>query len=216
MELMDRYYLAVLDLFAKVRNTQKENIEKAADIIEEAVTHGKKVYLAQICHKMEYDSIRRGGGPVFYKLYEEGKTELKEGDVLFVSSVSGRTLDVVNLAYDSVEKGVKVIAFTSMEYARNVDPVHPSGKKLYEFATLTLDNCAPVGEAMLEVEGLEAKFAAASGIASDFIMWSMTSCLVEKMLKDGYAPGILKSANYKDGMSYNKEIIDKHYDEFGW
>ena len=46
------------------------------------------------------------------------------GDVLFVSSVSGRTIEVVNLAYDMVQAGVNVIALTSMEYARAVEPVH--------------------------------------------------------------------------------------------
>ncbi len=216
MELLDRYHLAIFDLLYKVRKTQREAITKAADIVKEAVISGHKVYLSSICHYIEYDSIRRGGGPVFYKHYEEGKTELEAGDVLFVSSVSGRTLSVVNLAYESVKKGVKVIAFTSMEYATQVDPVHESGKKLYEIATFTLDNCAPAAEAMLSVEGIEAKFGAASGIASDFIMWSITSVLVEKMLKDGYTPGILKSANYADGMQYNKEIIDPHYEKYGW
>ena len=136
--------------------------------------------------------------------------------MLFVSSVSGRTLKVVNLAYDSVAAGVHVIAFTSMEYARAVEPVHPSGKKLYEIATLTLDNCAPAAEAMLEVEGIEAHYAAASGIASDFIMWSLTSVAVETMLKDGYTPGILKSANFPGGNDYNKTVIEPHYDQFGW
>ena len=33
---------------------------------------------------------------------------------------------------------------------------------------------------------IEAKYAASSGIASDFIMWSLTSVMVEKMLKDGF------------------------------
>ena len=216
MELIDRYHLAIYDLLNKVRITQRENIEKAADIVKDAILSGHKVYLSSICHYIEYDIIRRGGGPVFYKHYEEGKTELKEGDVLFVSSVSGRTLSVVNLAYDAVKKGVKVIAFTSMEYATAVDAVHESGKKLYEIATFTLDNCAPSAEAMLAVDGIEARFGAASGIASDFIMWSLTAVLVEKMLKEGNVPGILKSANYEDGMSYNKEIIDAHYEKFGW
>ena len=115
-----------------------------------------------------------------------------------------------------MQKGVKVIAFTSMEYAEAVDPVHESGKKLYEMATVTVDNCAPAAEAMLEVEGIEARFAAASGIASDFLMWCITSCVVEKMLADGYTPGILKSANFPGGNDYNKQIIEPHYDEFGW
>lgn len=216
MELIDRYHLAIYDLLNKVRTTQREKMEQAADIVKAAITSGHKVYLSSICHQIEYDIIRRGGGPVFYKHYEADKTELKKGDVLFVSSVSGRTLSVVNLAYDAVQKGVNVIALTSMEYAIVTEPVHKSGKKLYEIATLTLDNCAPAAEAMLDVNNIEAKFGAASGIASDFIMWSLTAIVVEKMLKEGNVPGILKSANFEDGMEYNKEVIDVHYEKFGW
>ena len=114
------------------------------------------------------------------------------------------------------QKGITVIALTSMVYASKVDPVHESGKKLHEFVTLALDNCAPAAEAMLEVEGLEAHFAASSGIASDYIMWSLTSVCVEKMLRDGFTPGILKSANFPGGNDYNKTVIEPHYDEFGW
>ena len=143
-------------------------------------------------------------------------TRLKAGDVLIVSSVSGRTKAVVDLAWEMVNRGVSVIAFTSMEYAVQVDPVHESGKKLYEFATLTMDNCAPAAEAMLEVEGIEARFAAASGIASDYIMWSITSVAVETMLEMGITPGILKSANFPGGNDYNKTVIEPHFDQFGW
>lgn len=214
--LLERYQKAVDELLIKARTTQKEAIIKAGEMIAETIENGGKVYLGHICHGIEMDLIYRGGGPIFYKQYKEGETELKAGDVLVVSSVSGRTASVVDLAYNSVEKGVKVIAFTSMEYAVQVDAVHPSGKKLYEFVTLVLDNCAPAAEAMLEVDGIEAHFAAASGIASDFIMWSVTSVAVEKMLKDGYTPGILKSANYPGGNDYNKRIIEPHYDKYGW
>ena len=214
--LLDRYQKAVDELLIKARTTQKEAIIKAGEMIAETIENGGKVYLGHICHGIEMDLIYRGGGPIFYKQYKEGETELKAGDVLVVSSVSGRTASVVDLAYNSVEKGVKVIAFTSMEYAVQVDAVHPSGKKLYEFVTLVLDNCAPAAEAMLEVDGIEAHFAAASGIASDFIMWSVTSVAVEKMLKDCYTPGILKSANYPGGNDYNKQIIEPHYDKYGW
>ena len=214
--LIDRYQQAAFDLLFKVRTTQREAIEKAGELVADAVEHGGKIYFNGICHSIEQDVLYRGGGPIFYKGYKAGETELKPGDVLFVSSVSGRTKSVVDLTWDCINKGIKVIAFTSMEYACAVDPVHESGKKLYEMATLTLDNCAPAAEAMLDVEGIEAKFAAASGIASDFILWSLTSVAVEKMLRDGYTPGILKSANFPGGNDYNKQIIEPHYDEFGW
>lgn len=213
--LIDRYHKAVDDLLKKVRETQREAIFKAGEMVAQAVESGHKIYLGLIVHGIEMDLIYRGGGPIFYKKYTE-ETELKEGDVLFVSSVSGRTKSVVDLAWSCREKGVKVIALTSMAYATQVDPVHESGLKLYEMVDLTLDNCAPAAEAMLEVEGIEAYFSPASGIASDYIMWSLTSVCVEKMLADGYTPGILKSANYPGGNDYNKTVVEPHYDEFGW
>ncbi len=215
MSLLDRYQQAVYDLLFKVRSTQRDTIQKAGEIVAEAVTHGGHVYLYRICHSIEMDLYERGGGPVFYQLYKAGETQLEPGDVMFVSSVSGRTLDVVNLAYDKVQKGVQVIALTSMEYAKAVEPVHESGKRLHEIVTLALDNCAPAAEAMLEVEGLEAKFAAASGIASDFIMWSVTAVVVETMLQKGCRPGILKSFNFPGGGLYNDELR-KRYQECGF
>ncbi len=216
MSLMERYQQAVDELFAKVRATQTENIKKAGELIADAVADGHKIYLSGICHSIEMDFIYRGGGPIFYNHFDNGLESLNPGDVLVVSSVSGRTKHVVDLAYDAMEKGVKVIAFTSMAYAVQVDPVHESGKKLYEFVTLTLDNCAPAAEAMLEVEGIEARFAAASGIASDYIMWNVTSVVVETLLAKGITPGILKSANYPGGADYNKTVVEPGYEKNGW
>ncbi len=213
--LIDRYHKAIDELLTTVRKTQRDNIIKAGELVATAVENGHKIYLGHIVHGIEMDLIYRGGGPIFYKEYKED-TELKAGDVLFVSSVSGRTKKIVDLAWEAIQKGVTVIALTSMTYATQVDPVHESGKKLHEFVTLALDNCAPAAEAMLEVEGIEARFAAASGIASDYIVWSLTSVCVEKMLADGFTPGILKSANFPGGNDYNKTVIEPHYEKFGW
>ena len=214
--LIDRYQEAIVAVLDRVKNTQREALIRAGEIVADAVEHGGKIYLNKIVHGIEGDLFYRGGGPMFYRLYKEGETELKEGDVLFVSSVSGRTKSVVDLSYDCMQKGIKVIALTSMSYATQVDPVHESGKKLHEMVTLALDNCAPPAEAMLEVEGIEAPFAASSGISSSYVMWSLTSVAVEKMLTDGYTPGILKSANFPGGNDYNKTVVEPHYAEFGW
>ena len=242
--LMETYWKAIDDLFSKVRTTQRENIIKAGMMIADSVAQGGCIHLSGICHSIENDLIYRGGGPIFYKhftynlnvdnparvrdrsdldtnmeglaAYALKASKIRPGDVLVVSSVSGRTASVVDLAYEAVKMGVKVIALTSMEYAVQVDPVHSSGKKLYEIATLTLDNCAPAAEAMIEVEGIEAHYAAASGIASDHIMWSVTSVAVEELLKRGITPGILKSANFPGGNDYNKQVIEPNYEKTGY
>ena len=213
MNLVERYQNEITAVLKKAGEIQKDKILEAGRLIAEAAEKGHKIYLGNICHSIEKDLINRGGGPAFYRSYKE-ESDFKAGDVLVVSSVSGRTEKVVNLAYDCVKKGITVIAFVSMEYASSVDPVHPSGKKLYEIADLTIDNCAPEAEALLEVEGIEAKFAAVSGITSDYLMWSITAAAVEKLLKDGYTPGIFKSINYPGGKEYYDTVIKK-YEETG-
>ena len=103
-----------------------------------------------------------------------------------------------------------------MEYTKAVDAVHPSGKKLYEMVDLALDNCAPSAEAMIEVPGIEARFAAASGLACDILLWSMTAVAIEKLQEKGITPGILKSANFPGGADYNEKNLYPQYDKYGW
>ena len=59
-------------------------------------------------------------------------------------------------------------------------------------------------------------FAAASGIASDYIMWNVTSVAVEKLLERGITPGILKSANFPGGNDYNKTVIEPNFEKYGY
>ena len=242
--LLDTYNEAVDNLIKKVRTTQRENIIKAGEMIAETVANGGNVYLSQICHQIEMDLINRGGGPTFYRHFawkmdveKNGRkrdrsevddttwgmaeyalklSDMKPGDLLMVSSVSGKTKNVVDLAYEAKKMGIKVIAFTSMEYTMSVDPVHPSGKRLYEMVDIAMDNCAPSAEAMVDVPGIEAKFAAASGIACDILLWSMTAVAVEKLQEKGITPGILKSANFPGGSDYNNEKLYPQYDKYGW
>ena len=242
--LLDRYNEALDALLHKVRTTQRENILKAGEMIADTVANGGNVYLSRICHSIENDLIYRGGGPIFYKHFDYGmnverngrardrsdldtscwgmaayalkRSDLRPGDLLMVSSVSGRTESVVDLTFEAKKMGIKVIAFTSMAYTLSVEAVHPSGRRLYEMADLAMDNCAPAAEAMLDVPGLEARFAAASGIACDVLLWSMTAVAIESLLDRGLTPGVLKSANFPGGADYNHTVVEPHYAEFGW
>ncbi len=214
--LLDRYQEEIYKVLDSVRSTQREAITEAGRLVAKAVIEGGKIHLAGIVHGVEKDLLYRGGGPIFYKAYKEGETEIKAGDLIFVSSVSGRTKKVVELAYECMQKGAYVIALTSLTYAATLPPVHECGKKLHEFVTLAIDNCAPAAEAILKVDGIDAPFAACSGMSSTFIMWSLTSVAVEEMLNSGYTPGILKSAKAPGGNDYNKTVIEPHYEKFGW
>ena len=226
-------------MYKKMETSQRENIILAGEMIAGCVAAGGAVHLGNVCHMIENDLVERGGGPVFYKRlsynlavenlnvrerdrsginssieglgrYVLQASNVLPGDVIIVSSVSGRTMKTVDLAWEAKKFGVKVIAMLSMEYARSVEPVHSSGKKLYEIADLVLDNCAPAAEAMLEVDGLNVKFAAASGLSSVYILWSITAVAVEILMRRGITPGIFKSTNFPGGPEQNKQVKDDY------
>ena len=241
--LMERYWAEIDSLYAKVRTTQRENIIKAGHLIAEAVDNGACVHINDSGHIIDSELIYRGGGLILYKRFKydlqvddavrkrdrsdldtsmEGlaayalkKSGARPGDVLICGSVSGRTFSVVDLAFEARKMGLKLIVITSMSYAATVDTVHSSGLKLYEMADVVIDNCAPAAEAMMEVEGLEARLCAASGLSAAHIMWSVTTVVVEELLKRGKMPGVLKSANFPGGPEYNKGFVEPRYEKEG-
>jgi uncharacterized phosphosugar-binding protein len=131
--------------------------------------------------------------------------QLRPGDVLFVGSVSGKTANVVELALQGRAHGLAVIAVSALEYSSKLASEHPSGKRLYEVADLALDNHAPYGDAMLEVEGLEYPICPASGIGAAVVLWAIMAGIVEEMLARGLTPTVFPSVNRPEG----KELVSR-------
>jgi uncharacterized phosphosugar-binding protein len=132
--------------------------------------------------------------------------QLRPGDVLFVGSVSGKTANVVELAIQARAHGLTVIALTSLAYSSKLVSEHPSGKHLYETADLVLDNHAPYGDALLEVEGLDYPICPSSGIGAATILWAVVAGTVEAMLKRGLKPTVFPSINRPDGKTLVSQV----------
>lgn len=232
--LIDRYQDAIDQLYKKIKATQQDAIIKAGELIAETVNNGGCIHIFDTGHIINSELIYRGGGLLFYKEFKYALTVTNPvrtrdrsgldtsteglakyairasgampGDVMIMGSVSGKTTNVIDLAIAAKEFGMKVIAVTSMEYSSKVASDHTSGKRLFECADIVLDNCAPAAEAMLEVEGLPARFAAASGLSAAFIMWSASAVAIEKLLSMGVVPSVLKSHNFEGGPEFNEEL----------
>ena len=133
-------------------------------------------------------------------------SQLRAGDVLFVGSVSGKTANVVELALQARNHGLTVIALTALAYSAKLVSEHPSGKHLYEVADLVLDNHAPYGDALLEVEGLDYPICPASGIGAATILWAVMAGIVDEMLKRGLKPTVYPSVNRPDGKALVSQV----------
>jgi len=240
--LKERFYDASANLFESIRESQKANIEAAGQIMADSVANGGCIHMFDTGHIIDSELLNRAGGLVLLRRFRyhnavessakkrpmtgkntsmEGLAEyalrsanVMPGDVMVIGSVSGKTLNVIDLAVECKKLGVKVIGVTSIEYSKTLESGHSCGKRLFELADVTIDNCAPFGDAMLDIDGVEAPFIPASGIAAAYLCWAVCAELVEKLMEKNITPSILKSVNYPPNVEYNNKLY-KRYDEEG-
>ena len=129
------------------------------------------------------------------KLYE--LYDIKPQDVFIVISNSGINGIVIDIADLAKKNGHKVIIITSMKHTLAEEPRHPSGKKLYEFGDIVIDNCGPHGDALLETTGV-AKVCSVSSICNNCIAQSMAARVIEILQEDGYELPVLNGDEAHD------------------
>lgn len=241
--LLDTYFEHIDDLFARVKSTQRDNIIAAGKLFAKTISTGNAIHIYDTGHIVNAELTNRGGGlialkplqwdlPIYNPVrsrdrsgFDTGVEGLMKyvlhasgvcpGDCIVIGSVSGKSLHVVDMALEAKNYGMSVVGLTSLDYSSSVKSGHSCGKRLFELSDVVLDNCAPVAEGMIKVEGIEAPFAAASGLSAAFLMWSACAVAVEELLKMGITPSILKSANFPGGEEYNEQL-EKRYNETGF
>lgn len=225
--LIDQYFDKLRALIDEVA-AHPEPIQQAARLCADTLANGGMIHVFDSGHMISSELINRAGGLVAMsslsfslnvinpvkaradrapeKTLSYGYIEhifetnqLRKGDVLFVGSVSGKTANVVELALRARERGLKVIVFTALAYSKQLPSEHPSGKHLYEVGDVVLDNYAPYGDAMIEVEGLEYPVLPASGMGAAAVMWAVMAGTIDEMLARGLKPTIFPSVNRPDG-----------------
>jgi uncharacterized phosphosugar-binding protein len=228
-------------ILKKIEESQLGKIEEAAEIISQAIVDGHMLFAFGCSHSSlpVQEIFYRAGGlmlvnpifgpglsledfpPTFTSQMErlEGYGRLlldrlptKAGDVLLLVSVSGRNAVPVDMAMAAKEKGMKVIGLTSMEYTTSVSSRHSSGKRMYELVDVVIDNPAPAGDAILEVEGVPQKICPISGVTSCAILHALIAATVERLLAKGFTPPVHLAANVPGGDEYNKRLRAEYKD----
>ncbi len=132
-------------------------------------------------------------------------SHMRAGDCIIVGSVSGRSVRPISLAIAAGEIGATVIGITAMDYTRDIEPIHSSGKLLKDVCDIVIDNCVPFGDASLQVEGIEENIVPISGVATTMTCWMICAQVAEKLLDRGLTPSFYMSANRPGGPEHNTE-----------
>lgn len=138
--------------------------------------------------------------------------DLSEKDSALVASSSGCNLVPIEMAACFKSRHVKVVALISKRHSEASKSQHPQGKKLQDFADLVLDTGAPVGDAMVLVQGLDTPVAPGSTIGGCMLINSIKAEVAARLTKAGHPPRVL-TASATVGKEKATALFESAYDE---
>jgi uncharacterized phosphosugar-binding protein len=136
--------------------------------------------------------------------------QIAEQDIFLIISNSGTNNAIVDVALDVKRRGHTLIAVTSMQHTQQMSARHTSGKKLYEVADLVIDNCAPFGDALLDLPGSSGKACSVSSMTGTLIAQMLTAETIRLLYEHGKAAPVYLSSNVPGGIEHNQTLV-RHY-----
>jgi uncharacterized phosphosugar-binding protein len=134
-------------------------------------------------------------------------------DSCMVFSNGGVNEVVIDVALGAKQRGMLVIAVVSREHCAASTARHSSGQRLPDIADITLDNCAPVGDALVTVAGLEYPVGPASTVGYAIVV-NMLKCLVAAELTRRGQPPLVLTSGALIGAQASAELFDRTYDDY--
>ncbi len=137
---------------------------------------------------------------------------LTTDDTALIISSSGCNVAPVEMAEEFQARGIKVVAIVSQLHLDASTTRHPGGKKLTDFADLVLDTGAPVGDAMIYVDGLDTPVAPGSTVGGCLLINSLKAEVALRLTAAGAPPKVLTGAVVV-GAERATELFESAYDE---
>lgn len=225
-------------LLKRIETTQIDKIQAAAAALAETIAHDGIIYTFGTGHShlIAEDVVYRAGGLVpidailepsltgHQQVHKSETMERVEGmaevilnyydiqakDALIIISNSGRNAAPIEMAKIAHERGCPVIAVTSLSHSQGTSSRHSSGKKLFDYADIVIDNQAPKGDTIMQLEGMAAPIGACSGVTGLFIMQMMMVATCQTLLEKGLQPPVFRSGNLDGSDTYNKAMMQKY------
>ena len=228
----EAYFKEAAAALARVAETQREPIGRAAGLMVAAIVGGRSLFSFGATHSFmltEELVYRTGGLMLINPIYPHGMnlsvrpmtqtsrferlpglgaellagSPAAAGDVLLIASTSGRNAVVIDMALAAREKGIRTIAITALAYTRGVESRHASGKKLADLCEVVIDNGAPYGDAAVSIPGFPQKVGPLSSLTGIAIVNALAAETAARLAAAGVTPPVFVSANVDGGDAHN-------------
>jgi uncharacterized phosphosugar-binding protein len=230
-----RYIDVVGRLVARLGTEEWPNIVAGARLVADAIAGGRLVHVFGTghSHMLAEELFYRAGGlvrvsPILFEglmLHASAplSTSLERlhglagallldhpveaGDVLVIASNSGGNAVTSELAQRVRAEGASVIAVTSLRYATSAKARQADLPRLHELADVVIDNGGAVGDASVEIEGLDRKVAPTSTVVGAAILNAMVAEAVHLLVERGTVPDVYTSSNTEGGDEANAAYL---------
>ncbi|MBM3441592.1 MAG: sugar isomerase domain-containing protein [Bacteroidetes bacterium] len=133
-------------------------------------------------------------------------------DSALLISSSGTSTVAVEMAEIFCAQGVKVVGIVSKRHSDTSASKRADGRRLGDFCHILLDSGAPVGDAMVQVEGLDTPVAPGSTIGSCMLVNCIKAELAAMLTAAGQPPTVLTAANVVSA-ERSQQLFQSAYDE---
>lgn len=223
-------FMYILDGIVKeMMDTQQDNIRAAAGLVCQSIMDGGilQAFGSGHSHGVALEICGRAGALIPTKVMEEPahgdyetiegvgkkymeKSDVRPDDIVVIISNSGRNPLPIEVAEFVREKGAKIIVVTSLSVSKTLTSRHSSGKLLYEYADVVLDNCGVYGDAAVKLDGLPVKICGTSSITSSILLDCVMCQAIEEMVSRDYLPPIYTSLNVDGGTEANQRYVEQY------
>ena len=140
--------------------------------------------------------------------------DLKKDDVLIIFHNIGINPATIDAAEETKACGAKIIAVSSSAWQKEMPAEHfirhPNKKNLFDYADVCIDDFNPVGDAVVNVPGLDTPIAPTSNIIDFYIAHLLEIETVKQCIDRGFVPPVWSSANTPGGDEKNAASLEKY------
>jgi uncharacterized phosphosugar-binding protein len=138
--------------------------------------------------------------------------DLSNLDTALVISSSGCNVVPIEMAELFQKQGIRVVSIITQQHSDKSTSKRTDGLKLSDFSDLILDTGAPVGDAMIDIEGLDTPVAPGSTIGGALLVNCIKAEVAHFLTQAGCPPRVLSAAN-RVGAERAVTLFESAYDE---
>lgn len=237
-----QYFERITAIQTQVMAQELDNIESAGKLFADTIEKGNAIYAFGASHAgiLAEEMFYRTGGlalvnPIFSptlmlntrpvnvtsqmervdgfgRVIFEG-SKARAGDTILLHSVSGRNTVSIDMAEAAREAGLNIVVVTNMTYTKGVTSRHKSGKNLYQYADILIDNHGDFEDSAIELHGMGQKSGATSSVVGCMIVNMVLLSAIGHLQDKGIDPPVFRSANVDGGDAFNARIFEQYKDQ---